>query len=78
MVSENDFGSGQEAVQGAYRFMNEGVSDVELSMNIRTAAEHRLRGALETLIEAGQHLSGAHTEEDVYQRVHDLAWKLLP
>ena len=79
VASENDFGSGEEAVQqGAYRFISEGVSDAELGMNIRTAAEHRLRGALETLIEAGQHLSGAHTEEDVYQRVHDLARKLLP
>jgi len=83
MSAREDFRPGDEAVRmGAYRFMSKAATDAELDMNIRTAArfgqEHRLRGVLEMLLEAGQHLSSAHTQEEVYRGVYDLARKLLP
>ena len=79
-----DMTDGERAMElGAYRYMSKPVSNVEeLALIIRGAAKlgrEKQRGrTLRELVQTGQDLGGAESEQELYQQVYELVQKLLP
>lgn len=79
-----DMTEGEAAMEmGAYRYMSKPTSNVdEIALNIRTAArlgkERQQRLSLEALVRAGQQISAAQTEDDLYQYLYEEVKRLLP
>lgn len=84
LTGRGDMEPGERAIElGAYRYMSKPLSSVdELAFNIRMAArfghERQRSLTLESLVRAGQRISGARSEQELYQRVYEQALTLLP
>lgn len=83
LTAWGDLRPGERAMElGAFRYMSKPITAEELALNIRVAARfgrERLRKALlEALVQAGQKISGAVNDEDLYERLYDAAKGLLP
>ncbi len=83
LTAWGDLEPGERAMElGAFRYMSKPITAEELAMNIRVAArfgrERARKAALEALVRAGQKVSGAASEDDLYERLYDAASDLLP
>ncbi|CAG1010496.1 Photosynthetic apparatus regulatory protein RegA [Anaerolineae bacterium] len=79
-----DMTEGEAAMtMGAYRYMSKPISNVdEVALNIRTAArlgqERQQKIGLQALIQAGEQISAAQTEIEIYQRLYEEVKRVLP
>lgn len=84
LTGRGDMDPGERAIElGAYRYMSKPLSSFdELAFNIRMAArfgrERQRSLTLGSLVRAGQRISGARSEQELYQRVYEQALTLLP
>jgi len=79
-----DMGPGEKAMElGAYRYMSKPINNMdELVLTVRTAArfgrERQRRIMLEALVQAGQQISGARTEAELYECIYRQVNGLVP
>jgi GAF domain-containing protein/DNA-binding NarL/FixJ family response regulator len=80
----DDTSPGAEATEaGAFRFIKRSQQSVQelvpyLRVAARASREGRRRQALQALVGAGESISRAENEEDLYRRLYDAANRLLP